>query len=276
LTPALHLYLDDSGSRDLDKTQTQTGSRWFALGGLLIKEEDEAIARLAHADFCKSWNIAKPLHSYEIRNRTANFEWLQKLSEHEHKRFMNDLTEMLVNLPVLGTACVVDRQGYNDRYREKYGLRRWAVCKTAFSIVVERAAKYACRKERRLKVFYERTDKLSEARLEQYFADLRAIGMPFNSSSSAQYAPMASNQMKDTLWECRKKFKSSPIMQLADLYLWPICKGGYEHDYKPLLALRAHHKTINCVLPAHEHNVMGIKYSCFEPEKQKGKDESFP
>jgi hypothetical protein len=213
--------LDDSGSRDLDRTQSQTGSDWFALGGLLIREEDEATARQSHAKFCRDWGISDPLHSYEIRKRTANFQWLNHLSQQKRQQFFDELTQMLINLPVLGTACVIDRQGYNDRYRVKYGQRRWALCKTAFSIVVERAAKYARQQNCRLKVFYERSDKQNEGRIEEYFAALRIAGMPFDQTRSGVYGPLSSGQMRETLWECRKKYKTSPVMQFADLYLSP-------------------------------------------------------
>ena len=276
MTPTLHLYLDDSGSRDLDRTQSQTGSDWFALGGLLIREEDEASARQSHANFCQDWHISKPLHSYEIRKRTANFDWLNQLSEQQRQQFFDELTQMLVALPVLGTACVIDRQGYNDRYRAQYGLRRWALCKTAFSIVVERAAKYARQQDRRLKVFYERSDKQNEARMDGYFAALRSSGMPFDQISSQPYSPLSSVQMQKTLWECRKKFKTSPIMQFADLYLFPLCIGGYDQTDRALMTLRKHDRIIDCVLPSQNQRDMGVKYSCFDFGHEKGKDVSFP
>lgn len=276
MTPALHLYLDDSGSRDLDRAQSQSGSDWFALGGLLIREEDEASARQSHAKFCQDWHISKPLHSYEIRKRTANFEWLNQLSEQQRQQFFDELTQMLVTLPALGTACVIDRQGYNDRYRAQYGLRRWALCKTAFSIVVERAAKYALQQDRRLKVFYERSDKQNEARIDGYFADLRTSGMPFDQTSSQPYGPLSSDQMQKTLWECRKKFKTSPIMQFADLYLFPLCIGGYDQTDRALVTLLNHDRIIDCVLPPQNQRDMGVKYSCFDFRHEKGKDVSFP
>jgi hypothetical protein len=51
--------------------------------------------------------------------------------------------ELMSASPFLGFACVIDRPGYNARYREKYGREQWSLCKTAFSELVERAAKYA-------------------------------------------------------------------------------------------------------------------------------------
>jgi hypothetical protein len=46
--------------------------------------------------------------------------------------------------PALGLACVIDRPDYNHRYKEKYADERWSLCKTAFTIAVERASDIAC------------------------------------------------------------------------------------------------------------------------------------
>jgi hypothetical protein len=54
-----------------------------------------------------------------------------------------DISRFLSTIAVSGLACVVDRPGYDARYRDKYGRRLWHLCQTAFSIVVERAAKFA-------------------------------------------------------------------------------------------------------------------------------------
>lgn len=276
VTPTYHLYVDDSGSRDLDKSDDQVGSKWFALGGVLIAEEDEEAARASHAALCDRWKITYPLHSYDIRTATENFAWIADLKPVERKAFFDDLSSFLVDLPVLGTACVVHRQGYNDRYRAKYGQRRWALCKTAFSIVIERAAKYAHQNGRRLKVFYERSDRINERRLESYYAAMRDEGMPFDGGTSSKYAPLSAEELKRTLWECRKKFKSSPIMQVADLYLHPLCVGGYDADNRALVALRDKKRTIDCVLSAEDAQQVGIKYSCFDFKNVKGGDCSPP
>lgn len=276
MTPTYHLYVDDSGSRDLDKSDDQVGSKWFALGGVLIAEEDEEAVRQAHAEFCARWDITSPLHSYDIRKAVGDFAWLKDLKPERKTEFFDDLSGFLVGLPVLGTACVVHRQGYNDRYRAKYGTRRWALCKTAFTIVVERAAKYAHQNERRMKVFYERSDRINEQRIEGYYKAMRAEGMPFDGGTSSKYTPLTSEQLARTLWECRKKFKSSPVMQVADLYLHPICVGGYEADNRALVALRSKKRTINCVLSEEDAPHVGIKYSCFDFKNVKGEDFSSP
>jgi len=121
------LYLDDSGTRNPDRRVAQefTYRDWFALGGFLMKEEDEGVIRTSHSNFCDRWEITYPLHSYDIRAETGNFTWLGALAEREHAKFMRDLSGMLLSVPVIGHACVVDRPGYNHRYREKYGRQTW-------------------------------------------------------------------------------------------------------------------------------------------------------
>ena len=46
----MHFYMDDSGTRNPDRHPGRTpahGYDWFALGGVLIKQEDEESARAA-------------------------------------------------------------------------------------------------------------------------------------------------------------------------------------------------------------------------------------
>lgn len=208
------------------------------------------------------WDIKSPLHSYEIRNRTDNFSWLRSRSSEERSQFYGQLGEMLVSLPVLGVACVIDRQGYNKKYREKYGNRRWSVCKTAFNIVVERAAKFAMIDGRRLRVYYERSDKKHERLIENYYSSMRSEGMPFDPVGSEKYQPANKTSLQRVLFECRKKHKSSPPMQIADLYLFPICVGGYDDKYAPYDALKSNERLIDCVIDPASN--LGVKYSCFD------------
>jgi hypothetical protein len=92
-----------------------------------------------------------PLHSVEIRHSSHAFSWLKRGAD-EYEKFMRDLSRFLTTIDLVGLACVVDRPGYDARYREKYGRRQWHLCQTAFSVVVERAAKYARDSGRKLRV----------------------------------------------------------------------------------------------------------------------------
>lgn len=228
-----------------------------------MREEDEQVARQARADFCARWGITYPLHSTDIRFRKANFEWLKSITIQQFERFHGDLAEMLVTMPIEGIACVIDRPGYNHRYLEKYGRDRWSLCKTAFSVVVERSAKVAISEGRRLRVFPERADKQADRWLKGYFNALRDTGMPFAAASSEKYGPLKQADLTHVLREFRPKFKSSPMVQIADLLLYPMCKGGYG-EYLPHQILIESGKLIDCRLSQEECAALGIKYSCFD------------
>lgn len=129
----LNFYMDDSGTRAPNRkllAYVPGVHDCFALGGVLVREEEEARVRAAHEEFCHRWSIEYPLHSVEIRHRSHKFSWLKR--DEVSTKFMRDLTRMPTSVDVLGIACVVDRPGYDARYRERYGRRQWHLCQTAF------------------------------------------------------------------------------------------------------------------------------------------------
>jgi hypothetical protein len=262
---ALHFYLDDSGTRTLNRRPLAFDPKkreHFALGGILINAEDEGPARAAYDTFCARWGITYPLHSVEIRHSTKNFSWLRRDAT-EYSRFMLDLTGFLTSLPVTGIACTIDRPGYDSRYRH-LGKAQWKLCKTAFPIVVERAAKFARRDGRKLRVYPERSIKADEELLHAYFDNLRVNGAPFTGGAAAAYAPLSALECADTLYELKFKRKSSPMIQVADLYLWPIALARYEPRNRAYLELQRRGRLIECALPKAEWESCGSKYSCFE------------
>lgn len=263
------LYLDDSGSRDPDrnpKTQAHVPD-WFALGGILVDKgvKDEIEDRVDA--FRQQWPLLKPdtpLRSYNIRNRGDGFRWLDELDEGNRRRFYDELTNLMTSLPVVVAGCVVHRPGYNARYMTEYGPRRWKLCKTAFNIAVERAAKYALHHEGRLRVLIERSDRETEQHMKAYYEELRSQGAPFNATTSSQYAPLDCASLKQALLEFGIRTKGSTLMQLADLMLWPICKAPYNPAERAYLAL----KDNGLLLDGHcneANRLLGIKYSCFDP-----------
>lgn len=263
----MHFYMDDSGTRHPDRKPGRTaahGYDWFALGGVLIKQEDEKTARAAHAKFCSRWKFTKPLHSAEIRSKSGAFAWLGNLANEEHKQFLEELYQLMAGMPVIGHACVIDRPGYNERYTKKYGRKRWLLCKTTFSASVERAAKIARGQGYKLRVFVERSDPKTDRHVKQYYEDLGKDGMPFNPKTSGKYAPLKAAELAETLYEFRIKNKSSPLMQMADLYLWPMCMGGYNPQNRPYARLIEDRKLIDCTLEPEQVPALGIKYSCWE------------
>lgn len=263
----IHLYIDDSGTRHPDHRQGRIaghGHDYFALGGILIKESDEPAARKLHSNFCGKWEIKHPLHSVEIRGKNKNFAWIGKLSETEQENFYEDLYQVLAQAPVLGIACVIDRPGYNHRYQAKYDNDRWSLCKTTFAILVERAAKYADKQGCKLRVFPEKCSKKEDRILKGYFNHLKTNGMPFNSKNSSTYAPLNADDFRRLLYDFKVKEKTSPMVQLADLYLWPMAMGGYKRENIPYQKLLKDKKLIDCLYDAAEVPHLGIKYSCFD------------
>lgn len=261
------LYMDDSGTRHPDRAPGKApahGYDYFSLGGILIKEEEEHLAREARDAFCEKWDVNAPLHSSEIRGRTGNFAWVGRLNRSDFLGFHEELYQLLRDLPVLGIACIVDRPGYNERYKERYGERRWMLCKTAFSVVVERSAKYARSFDRKLRVLPERCNEKEDEVLRQYYRNLRSYGMPFSQNTSAKYQPLTAEELNSTLYEFKPKYKSSGLAQIADLYLWPICMGGYHRSNRPYRRLMDDGKLIDCILDESDIPHLGIKYSCFD------------
>lgn len=205
----------------------------------------------------------EPLRSYDIRNKTQRFRWLAQASAQRQESFMSELTALIEGLPIHVLACVVDRPGYNRRYLQEYGPRRWRLCRTAFNIVVERAAKVANHRGARLRVFAERSDKPTEDSFREYFNAMRNGGLPFDASRSAQYNPLPHEVLRSTLLEFRIKTKESTLMQMADLVLWPVCQGGYDKEHRAY----AHLVKTGKLMEAHctdSNGLLGTKYSCFD------------
>jgi hypothetical protein len=272
LPVTLNLYLDDSGTRHPTRKigkKAAHGYDWFSLGGILVRSDEEDNARDLHAKFCEKWEITAPLHSSEIRSQNENFDFLRECKEEKQRLFYEDLYVLMREVPVLGIACTVDRPGYCGRYLEQYQKNPWLLCKTSFSVVVERAAKYAVAKDMKLRVYPERCNKAEDANLEGYYKALKAEGMPFAKDNSDKYAPLKQEQLSKTLYEFKTKCKTSPMAQLADLYLWPICMGGYHASNRTYQRLIQDGKLIDCHVEKDALPMLGSKYSCFENVERK-------
>jgi hypothetical protein len=116
------------------------------------------------------------------------------------------------------------------------------LCKTAFAVACERAAKYARVRKSKLRVYVEEGDKSADNKIREYYNELRTAGMPFATETSAKYAPLTSAELTDTLYDLDFKAKTSPMAQIADLYAYPIARGRYEPDYSPYSRLRTEKK----------------------------------
>jgi hypothetical protein len=75
---------------------------------------------------------------------------------------------------------------------------------------------------------------------------------------------LSAAELGDTLYDLKFRAKSSPLAQIADLYTYPIARGGYDPDYFPYTQLRERNKLIDSFLATEEVPHLGIKYSCFD------------
>jgi hypothetical protein len=263
--------MDDSGTRHPDHDPGKRAKHnfdWFALGGILVKDDDEPEVRELHEVFRRKWGLTCSIHSVEVRARTKEFLWLERRPKRDQEIFYEDLYQLMRNVPAVGLACVIDRPGYNNRYREKYGRERWSLCKSAFTISVERAAKYARSLDRRLRVLPERCNKKEDRVLKGYYNDLKVSGQPFDSTRSEKYRPLAPEEFTQTLLEFAPKMKSSPMAQLADLFLWPICMGGYNPNNRPYARLMGDGKLIECNVAEEDWPMLATKYYCFDAQNE--------
>src|SRR3954447_15674252 len=87
---------------------------------------------------------------------------------------------------------------------------------------------------------------------------------PFNSQTSSLYSPLGSDKFRDTLYELRFKRKSSPMAQIADLYLWPIAMAGYDGGNRAYNLLKSAGRLIESHVPDTQWDERATKYSCFE------------
>ena len=262
----VHLFVDDTGSRQPDHVPVEErhdGMDCFGLGGVLIDREDLDRVWNAHREFCNAWGITYPLHSYEIRGGRGNFSWLK--NPERAVEFLPELERFLVSLPVMGIAAIIHRPGYVARYAERYEGRPWRMDKTAFSILIERSAKYARSKGRRLRVFFERSGKQEDRDLVSFMKGLKAEGMPFDGDNAAAYRGLEAGEFSElVLGEPKGRTKKTPMLQIADLYLYPMAKAGYDAGYKPYLALMRAGRLIDSGLSSEHRPLLGIKYSCFD------------
>lgn len=265
----LHLYLDDSGSRYSDRAPAQPradGMDYFALGGVLVEEGAIGDVLAAHAAFAARWDLTSPLHSTKIRGARAAFSWLSADQERAD-RFFAELNDLVLSSPTVALACVIDRPGYVARYSTRY-QQPWLLCQTAFAILIERAAKHAQRRDKRLVVYFEESGKKEDRALMAYMKALKATGMPFEGSAAAGYESLPAEGFRTIVrGEPNRVTKRVPMIQLADLVLYAVARGGYSPDYPPYRDLHERRKILDALLDPSDVPSLGVKYSCFDTTK---------
>jgi Protein of unknown function (DUF3800) len=266
--PLLHLYIDETGSRHLDKPTVvgKHGFDWFALGGLLINEEDEASAETKLSTFLVRWpQIRSPLHFTDMRAKKKGFAWLGNLDGANHTRFWSEFRTFLVSVPGAGTGCVINRPGYAARgYGQRHGDAKWLLCRSAFDILVDRTAKHAKAQGRRLRVFYERADPITDARVQQYFKTLKSDGLAFDETTSAKYTPLTKEEFAAVLLSIEGKDKKNRILQIADSYIYAIARGSYDVKFEVYKRISESGKLITSQVPGGDASILGIKKYCFD------------
>lgn len=265
--PDYRLYIDDSGTRYPDKqnfTSREDGMDHFAFGGVLVAENDRKMIKEMYIEFCSRWNIDYALHSSEIRGMRGNFSWMEEGTK-KQIQFLSELEEFLISLPLIGFASVVYRPGYNERYKEKYGDKRWWMCRTAYITLIERVAKHLKKTNSTVIVGFEGAGKKEDRAILKYAKEMKNSISPFDAKTSEKYKALTENDYKKIiLGDPKRKEKWNLYIQIADLYLYPMVKRRYDQDYRPWNILHKHGKVIDAYLPENKLEVEGIKYSCFE------------
>lgn len=266
--PILNLYIDETGSRHQDSPSAQAkhGFDWFGIGGILVEQEQEEAAKQRLKVFLANWpQIKKPLHFTDMRAERQGFAWLGRISDVERTRFWSQYKNFLSSLTIAGTACVIDRPGYTARgYGKRVGEEKWLLCRSAFDIVLERSAKLAKLKGRRLRVLYERADAGTDARVESYFANVKTNGMAFDEKNSAKYSPLTQEEFAHLLLDIEGKDKSNRMMQVADSYLYAIARGSYDRKFDIYRRLLESGRLVTSQVPGAMAGTIGVKTYCFE------------
>jgi hypothetical protein len=100
--------------------------------------------------------------------------------------------------------------------------------------------------------------------LKSYYNDLKKVGQPFDATRSEKYRPLTPAEFATTLLAFQPKSKTSPMAQFADLYLWPMCMGGYNEANLPYKRLKEDGKLIECYVPEGDWPMLATKYYCFD------------
>ena len=259
------LYLDETGNRHPDKRPDagREGRDWFAFGGIMVRGEDNDEARGLVDGFAKRWRLRGPAHLTDMRAEKGHFAWLERRTQEERDAFWTDWKGVLVGAPVIGLACVIDRPRYLARgYLAKHGNDRWLLCRSAFDITVERAAKIAKREDRKLHVVFEADPSFNKT-VVGYFDNLKENGLAFDKANSGKYEPMPKEEFASILGRIQYKPKAFPLLQLADSYVYAMARAGYDKKFDLYRHVRDRARIADFAFPG-EGAKLGVKYYCFD------------
>jgi hypothetical protein len=238
----------------------------FALGGILVPSERAYEVIAAVSALKTDCGIQGYLRSYEIRKKKHSFAWLANEPERA-QRLYDGIATLVASMPAWATAVVIDRVGYDARYREKHGNDRWQLCRSAYDILVERAAKIADADGKRLKIYVEETGPREDGFIRQYHTNLRVNGLEFSAPTSGKYKPLcAADFERITMKKPVFIKKGNPLSDLADLVLYPLVMAKYNPNYAPYQHMRDTGKIIDARLENGPTDC-GVKYYCFDDPK---------
>lgn len=255
------LYIDDVGS---SMPGTRDDFPNFGLGGIIVNREDESSIKNILRNFKNEWGIPQkiPLHGSEIRARKERYHWLATLQDDEVKKFKIGILEMVLKMPIVIHACVIDREGYYNRYYEKYGRSTWNMRQTACQILLERSVKFVkSRAGKSLTVFFEMCGSTEDKLFKETYNALRSTGHQFNSQNAQTHNPLLPNEISEILNESPKgRKKDNELLQIADMCLFPVAIAKGKDD-STLKRLNSSGKVVDGIT---NDKTSWIKYSCFD------------
>lgn len=161
-------------------------------------------------------------------------------------------------------GCVISRAGYFKRYADLYGAETWEMMKTAFTILLERTAKFVARHDGKVAVYYEKIGQREDKLIEGYFHHFRAYGHPFDHKNAAKYNPLPAPELQKRLSMIEGKTKKNMLLQLSDLCLYPLAHAKDRPDNRALVAMQSAQMLVDSHLPDESLVSEGIKYFCFD------------
>lgn len=259
------LYMDETGNRHPDKKadDSRRGRDWFGFGGFLVRGEDNDSVRQLVTEFSQQWKLRQPLHITDMLSESKGFAWLGRVDQTRRDAFWDGWRQVLCSAPVIGIGCVIDRPGYVARgYLEKH-KDKWLLCRSAFDITVERAAKIARLEGRKLHIVFEQDAAVNEI-VTGYFHNLQENGLGFDGKNSEKYKPLTKAEFGETLGRIQHKPKSHTLLQVADSYIYAMARHGYDKKFWIHRSLRDRKRLADFALAGEHLPQLGIKYYCFD------------
>lgn len=269
------LFFDDSGSKSVD-IEKDPQSFWFAQGGYIIRNDNIEILTTNINDFIIKWTLKlgrsiPPLHSNDIRRKKEGFEFLK--DPLTYSQFMGDLTQLISSAPIYIIGSIISRKGYLE-YTSSQGYINsvWNYYDTAYPILIERSLKFINSIEGddfNLYVVGEKTGKHEDKHIANIHDNLIKGHNYFKPETSSKYGYF------DDYFKIKGlKFnnKSSKLLQIADLVLYPICQAIISVNqssgliYHPFIQLNDAGMLINNHIDFEQIKYKGIKYYCFDKQ----------